>query len=115
MTLQQKLFVVLDPNDEQHIALERTVITAELYDVKPYIYVFVAVDGDAVDTRASNAKLFRDQRWFEETIRKPLETAGLEYMIEVSWSTEWQQSIMQSAKRFGADLKIGRASCSEIA
>src|SRR5690625_7062115 len=78
MTLQQKLFVVLDPNDEQHIALERTVITAELYDVKPYIYVFVAVDGDAVDTRASNAKLFRDQRWFEETIRKPLETAGLE-------------------------------------
>lgn len=104
MTIQQKLFVVLDPNDEQHIALERAAITAELYDVKPYIYVFVAVDGDAVDTRAGNSKLFRDQRWFDETIKKPLETAGLEYLIEVSWSTEWQKSIMQAAKRISADL-----------
>lgn len=104
MTIQQKLFVVLDPNDEQHIALERVAITAELYDVKPFIYVFVAVDGDAVDTRAGNSKLFRDQHWFNETIKKPLEAAGLDYLIEVSWSTEWQKSIMQAAKRLSVDL-----------
>lgn len=103
-TLQQKLFVVVDPNDEQHVALERTVITAKLLDIKPYVYVFVAVDGDAVDTRASNDKLFRDQRWFDATIKQPLEEAGIEYLIEVSWSSEWQNSIIQSAKRFNADL-----------
>ncbi|MDQ2075377.1 universal stress protein [Marinimicrobium sp. ABcell2] len=104
MTIQQKLFVVVDPNDEQHIALERAIITAALHEVKPYIYVFVAVDGDAVDTRASNDNLFRDQSWFDETIKKPLASAGLEYLIEVSWSSEWQKSIMQSSKRFGSDL-----------
>lgn len=103
-TEQPKLFVVVDPNDEQHVALERAAITAKLQDIKPYVYVFVAVDGDAVDTRASNDKLFRDQRWFDEAIKKPLEDAGIEYLIEVTWSSEWQASIMQSAKRFGADL-----------
>ena len=103
-TPQQKIFVVVDPNDEQHIALERVAVTAKLLDVKPYVYVFVAVDGDAVDTRASNDKLFRDQRWFDAMIKKPLEDAGIEYLIEVSWSSEWQASIMQSAKRFSADL-----------
>ncbi len=104
MSVQQKLFVVVDPNDETHVALERAIITAALHTTKPYIYVFVAVDGDAVDTRASNDNLFRDQRWFDEQIKQPLTSAGLDYLIEVSWSTEWQASIMQSAKRFGADL-----------
>lgn len=104
MTIQQKLFVVVDPNDDQHIALERAIITGALHEVKPYIYVFVAVDADAVDTRASNDNLFRDQRWFDEVIKKPLADAGLDYLIEVSWSREWQDSIMQASKRFGADL-----------
>lgn len=103
-TSQQKIFVVVDPNDEQHIALERVVTTAKLLKTKPYVYVFVAVDGDAVDTRASNDKLFRDQRWFDGMIKEPLEQAGIEYLIEVSWSTEWQNGIMKAAKRFSADL-----------
>jgi len=103
-TLQQKLFVVVDPNDEQHVALERIAITAQRLEIKPYVYVFVAVDGDAVDTRSGNDKLFRDQRWFDGAIKKPLEEAGVEYLIEVSWSTEWQNSIMKAAKRFNADL-----------
>jgi len=103
-TSQQKLFVVVDPNDEQHVALERAVITAALHETKPFIYVFVAVDGDAVDTRASNDRLFRDQAWFNDMIKSPLEEAGLEYLIEVSWSTEWQKSIIQSAKRASANL-----------
>ncbi|WP_111643081.1 universal stress protein [Marinimicrobium alkaliphilum] len=104
MSIQQKIFVVVDPSAKEHVALERAVITSALHATKPYIYVFVAVDGDATDTRASNDSLFRDQRWFDEQIKQPLESAGLDYLIEVSWSTEWQKSIHQSAKRFGADL-----------
>lgn len=103
-TTQQKIFVVVDPNDDQHIALERVIMTARLLDIKPYVYVFVAVDSDAVDTRASNDKMFRDQRWFDAMIKQPLEEAGVEYLTEVSWSTEWQGSIMKASKRFGADV-----------
>jgi universal stress protein E len=104
MPNQQKLFVVVDPSANEHVALERAVITSALHDNKPFVYVFVAVDGDATDTRAINDNLFRDQRWFDEKIKQPLSAAGVDYLIEVSWSTEWQKSIMQSAKRFGAEL-----------
>lgn len=104
MSKQQKLFVVVDPSSEQHIALERAIIISKLQPTKPFLYVFVAVDHDAVDMRASNDTLFRTQQWFIDTIRAPLEEAGIEYLIEVSWSNEWQKSIVNSAKRFGADL-----------
>lgn len=104
MSKQQKMFVVVDPNDEQHVALERVKRTSQLQEVKPFVHVFVAVDGDAVDTRAYNANLVRDQSWFEEQIRSVLNDAGVEHLIEVSWSSEWQESIMQAAKRAGADL-----------
>lgn len=104
MTQQQKLFVVVDPTAEQHIALERAIIISSLRSVKPLIYVFVAVDPEATDTRATNDNLFRTQKWFDEKIKQPLAAAGIEYLIEVSWSSEWQESIRQSAKRFNADL-----------
>ena len=29
---------------------------------------------------------------------------GLDYQIEISWSSEWQRSILKSANRFGADV-----------
>lgn len=104
MPKQQKMFVVVDPNDEQHVALERVKRTSQLQEVKPFVHVFVAVDGDAVDTRAYNANLVRDQSWFEDNIRSVLNEAGVEHLIEVSWSSEWQESIMQAAKRANADL-----------
>ena len=105
MTKSQKLFVVVDPNDTHHIALERAIIVSSLIQgPKPKVHAFVAVDGDAVDTRSVNDHLFRDLTWFEQNIKSPLANAGIEYTMEVSWSSEWQKSIMESAKRFDADL-----------
>ena len=104
MSKPTKLFVVVDPNDETHIALERAIITSALHSTKPHVHAFVAVDGDAVDTRSSNDRLFRDLTWFEQNIKSPLANAGISYTLEVSWSGEWQKSIVESAKRLGADL-----------
>jgi len=105
MTKSQKLFVVVDPNDTHHIALERAIIISSLIQgPKPKVHAFVAVDSDAVDTRSVNDNLFRDLTWFEQNIKNPLASAGIEYSLEVSWSSEWQKSIMESAKRFDADL-----------
>lgn len=103
MSSQEKLFVVVDPTNDKHIALERALLTAEIRDPRPLVHVFVAVDPEAVDTRAINADVFRDETWFKDNIRTPLVDAGLDYKLEVSWSSEWQKSIMQSAKRWGAD------------
>lgn len=104
MNTQERMFVVVDPSDEKHVALERAIITAGLRSPKAKLYVFVGVDNEAVDMRATNDDLFRDQYWFEDQIRKPVTDAGLEVEVEISWSTEWRQAIIQSAKRFSADM-----------
>ncbi len=100
---QEKLLVVVDPNDVEQVALHRTLVTAALRETPPLIKVFVGVDPEAVDTRANNDNLVRDRQWFETEIFNNLSDAGLESEIEVSWSSEWQNSILESAKRFCAD------------
>ena len=74
MSKSQKLFVVVDPNDTHHIALERAIIVSSLMNDKPKVHAFVAVDGDAVDTRSVNDHLFRDLTWFEQNIKSCLST-----------------------------------------
>jgi universal stress protein E len=53
--------------------------------------------------RANNDNLHRDQDWYFDTIKKPLEAAGLIHTESFSWSDDWQQSIVQEAKIFGAE------------
>ena len=104
MEPRNTIFVVVDPNDEKHIALERVLTTAKLRNPQPKLVVFVAVDGEAVDTRAVNDHLFRDQNWFKEQIRQPVEEAGLEYELLVCWSSDWQSAIIQESKRYNAEM-----------
>lgn len=103
MSKPEKLFVVVDPSDDVQIALERAVIMGSKHEVPPELFVFVGVDGEGADLRAINDNLFRSQHWFDAEIRRPIDDAGMKCTIEVSWSQEWQKSIVQSAKRFGAD------------
>lgn len=104
MEAEKKVFVVVDPNDDRHIALERALITSKFRSPSPKLVVFVAVDGEAVDTRAINDHLFRDEFWFRDHIRKPVEEAGLECEIQVCWSSDWQAAIIQESKRSGAEM-----------
>lgn len=104
MSDQERIFVVVDPGDERHVALERAIITSKLYSPAPKLYVFIGVDGEAVDTRATNDSMFRDQNWFEEEVQQPIKDEGLDYEVEISWSSEWHEAILQSAKRFGANV-----------
>jgi universal stress protein E len=99
MSELKKFFVVIDPTDHKHIALERALITCKHLEAKAEVHVFVGVDPEAIDTRAVNTSIFRDEHWFEAEIHAPLRSAGIKHTIEVSWSSEWQKSIMQSAKR----------------
>jgi universal stress protein E len=71
--------------------------------------VFVAVDSNTVNLDARNPSIYRDTDWFEQQIHSPLRQAGLQYRIEISWSNDWQGSIMSSAKHFGATRIMIRA------
>ncbi|WP_370979881.1 universal stress protein [Agaribacterium sp. ZY112] len=103
MAKAERMFVVVDPSSNSHPALERVIRTAKLRPTLPVVKVFVIVDSEAVDTRAINDNLCRDQSWFISEIREPLEEVGVEYSIEISWSSEWQKSILMSSKQFGTD------------
>jgi len=109
MSQQEKIFVVVNPTLDQQVSLDRAIITAKLIDPRPILCIFVAVDSNTVDLNANNKKIYRNTDWFEQQIHKPLREAGLEYSIEISWSDNWQQSIMVSAKRFGATRILIRA------
>ena len=101
---QERVFVVVDPTANDHIALQRAIITARFRTPAPTLYIFVAVDSESIDTRATNDSLFKNSQWFEDEIHAPLKKQGLDYQIEISWSSEWQRSILKSANRFGADV-----------
>ncbi|KUJ83614.1 universal stress protein [Microbulbifer flavimaris] len=104
MQQQSTIFVVVDPNDERHVALERAITIAGLRTPQPRLQIFVAVDGEAVDTRAVNDHLFRDESWFREQIRQPVAAAGLECEIQVCWSSDWQGAIIQESRRCNAEM-----------
>ncbi|WP_019530136.1 universal stress protein [Dasania marina] len=99
-----KIFVVVDPSVDKQVALERAIITSQYRDKKAVnIQVFIGVDSESTNMRANNDNLQRDQTWYLETIKEPLDAAGLNYSVSFSWSLEWQQSILQEAKHFGAE------------
>lgn len=98
----EKLFAVVDPSAKRHPALERAICVSKISNAETEIKVFVIVDADSVDTRSTNDTMFRDLDWFSQSIKLPLENAGITYNIEVSWSHEWKKAILSSAKQFDA-------------
>lgn len=103
MSTQECVFVVVDPNDDAHVAFERAMLVAPLHNTPPKIVVLVTTDRDSVDTRAQNDKLYRNTSWFDEVIRQPLEERGLTYEIITTWCQEWQESILTAANNVGAN------------
>lgn len=99
-----KIFVVVDPSADEQVALERAIITSQYRNKDEVeIQVFIGVDTESTNMRANNDNLHRDQNWYLDTIKNPLDAAGLKYKVSFSWSDEWQESIVQEAKAFGAE------------
>ena len=103
MSNQDTLFVVVDPTQDNHVALERAIITSRLRDVSPKLKVFVGVDSAAVSLEADNPDIYRDTHWFEN-LKKPLEEEGLDYTLVICWSTQWHDAVLQAARKTEADL-----------
>ncbi len=105
METAERVLVVVDPTKDNHPALDRSVITSRIRTPRPKIHVFMGVDGESIDTRATNPALYRNAEWFINML-KPLEDEGLDFTSQASWSTEWQQSILEAAKQIQADMIV---------
>ena len=105
METVERVLVVVDPTKDNHPALDRAVITSRIRKTRPYFHVFMGVDGESIDTSATNPALYRDADWILNLL-KPLREEGLNYSSQASWSTQWQQSILEAAKQIEADLIV---------
>lgn len=99
---EERLFVVVDPRDRTHVALQRAIITSLLRERLPKLYVYICVDTEAVGDQRDD--LLFDQQWIDSNIRQPLTENALPYEIELSWSPRWLESILKSSERFAADM-----------
>lgn len=102
MSEHEKFFVVVDPTLDQHVALDRAIITAKLMDIEPQLCIFVAVDVASDEANDRDAEFTRNSCWFDSNVHEPLRAAGLEYQIEISWATHWQKAVMSAAQKYSA-------------
>ena len=109
-TLPSKILIVVDPTQDSAVALDRAIVTAELIAQtadtpnKRHMHILVAADMDNNETSAKNPRMRRDRTWFTDELLAPLESSGLDYSLEVSWSDDWYGSILKAATEYGADM-----------
>lgn len=108
---QRTVFVVVDPAQDKPLALERVLSAAVVspertpeYFKSARLHIFIAVDCDNTDTSADNPAMHRDGRWFLENIVEPLEKSGLSFKLEMSWASDWYDSISLRAQQLKPDL-----------
>ena len=104
-TRLENIFVVVNLNDDQHVALERAMYYFESpsIDTKHLeLFIFIGVDHEADNTGENNANVCVDHDWIETAILKPLEKTGAKFKVGFSWSSQWKEAIAQEAKRFNA-------------
>lgn len=107
--LPGKIFIVVDPAQEEPLALDRALYTASMFAKrsnapKPQLHILLAVDMDNTDTSAKNEQIYRNREWFFEKIINPLQESGMQYSMEMSWSTDWYGSIIEGADKQQAEL-----------
>lgn len=105
------IFVVVDPSQDKPLALQRILSVANPDIGKSLEYykgarahIFLAVDSDNTDTSADNPAIHRPGRWFFDQVVEPMEQSGINFELEMSWSSDWYGSIVQEAAKCNAEL-----------
>ncbi len=102
------ILIVVDPAQDKPLALERVLHTARKASggslAPPKLHILLAVDSDNTDTSAENPAVFRNATWFFDRLINPLQESGLEYALEMSWSSDWYGSIISASKKLSPEL-----------
>lgn len=101
--LEEKMFVLVDPRDDQQYALHRAIACAKLRKPVPVISVYVACNSGRTKGEGSSS-LVRNQHWFDREVFRPLDEAGLLYESAFAWNSRWPEAGIQAAEQFGADM-----------
>ena len=99
----ESIMVVIDPTQETQPALERAIQTIQRLEKKVRVHIFIGMDSSDADTRATSWSVYRDMNWFNDLV-SPIEKAGIEYTSAVSWSHQWQESILYTADYYQSQM-----------
>ena len=108
MVKPEKLFVIINPTLDKHVALERAIQIADNAAKKPQIVVFISADATRVKDKPSNEKLHRDSGWLESEICDPLKLHNINFDVVFSWCTNWAGSLLRVAESVGATMILMR-------
>ncbi len=110
---KRKFLIVVDPARQQHKGISWIVqIGQQQRNEKLEIQLFIGFEtGDRGDPDTPT-EVVKEPEWFEELVR-PLKDAGLDYAMEVVWTTDWRQSVIDGVKRTGADIIMLAKSAAE--
>lgn len=102
MSTAKRVLVIIEPTQERHLALERVVVTSDVEHPDSHVHLFIGVNGDTTDLRATNQALYHDDQWLK-TLLHPLQAKGIRHSFELCWSNDWQGAVLNSARRFRPD------------
>jgi len=101
-SLEEKLFVLIDPRDDSQNVLQRAIGCAKLRKPVPVVNVYVTRNGDRAGDGVNC--LVRNQHWFDREVFRPLDEAGLPYESAIAWGGRWPETGMQAAEQLSADM-----------
>jgi len=97
----EKFLVVINPNESNHKALERAVISAGIRDLKPSMHLYINPQNMAdAEGKCSFGNLDL------KALTSILEQHALSYEFEFSWSPDVEKSVVHTARDEEANLII---------
>ncbi len=110
---KRKFLVVVDPARRQHKGISWIVqIAQQRRKEKLEIQLFIGFESGDKSDPDTPTEVVKGPEWFEELVR-PLTDAGLDYKMEVVWTTDWRQSVIEGVKRTKADVIMLAKSAAE--
>lgn len=100
---RETLLVLIDPRDEQALALRRAIASSRLAGADAMVHVVLACNANRPGS--GNTKDFmRDQSWMDREVSGPLKEAGVAYECSFVWHGCWPEIALERAEQLGAKM-----------
>ena len=100
---KRKFLVIVDPFHERHLALERMLdIVRQRGEVLLKFHLMIGYESDDKGDPDSPDEAIRGSDWLQELLQ-PLDESGVDYTVELFWTRNWRNSILDAADRYACD------------
>jgi universal stress protein E len=102
--IQEKFLIVVNPAHSEQLALNRIINFAGRYSGLS-AHVFAGVESGDLSESGQPTEVIQGRNWLAELL-VPLENSGVKFTAELFWSKDWETSILNAARRTGAEMIV---------